>query len=71
MTGASYEDLFEIFSRFGDLEDIQLLPNRSYSFIVFSDVASSAAAFENVHAKHHLPQNSKQPHPDQVIIFFR
>jgi hypothetical protein len=37
----SYEDLFAIFAPFGDLADIQLLPNRSYSFVAFADTKSS------------------------------
>jgi hypothetical protein len=67
MTGISYEELFEIFNPFGDLEDVQLLPNRSYSFIHFADVASSNVAYEKIHGKFVLPQDTKQPHAEQVM----
>ena len=64
MTGASYEELFSIFSPFGDLDEIQLLPNRSFSFIHLSQVDACEKAFENLHAKLILPQPHNQP--DQV-----
>ena len=66
MTGASYEELFQVFAPFGQIEEVQLMPNKSYSFVTFEDLQSAAAAFEAVHGKHHLQQNSKQPHSDQV-----
>lgn len=49
MTGISYEELFEIFEPFGLVEEIQLLPNRSYSFVVFEEIDSTVSAYEAVH----------------------
>ena len=61
MTGASYEELFEIFSPYGGVEDVQLLPNRSYSFVHFVEVERSRLAYENIHGKLILPQQNNQP----------
>ena len=66
MTGASYEELFEIFIRYGDVEDVQLLPNRSYSFVHFAEVERSRLAYESIHGKLILPQQNNQP--DQVRL---
>jgi hypothetical protein len=64
MTGASYEEIFAIFSPFGDVEDVQLLPNRSYSFIHFCENESAVKAYDSIHGQLILPQQNNQP--DQV-----
>ena len=69
MTGISYEELFEIFEPFGLVEEIQLLPNRSYSFVVFEEIDSTVSAYEAVHGTYVLSQNPKQPHQDQASFY--
>ena len=54
-TGSTYEELAELFGKYGYLEDLILLPDKSYSFVTFSEVADASKAYEEVHANLTLP----------------
>lgn len=51
MTGTSHEEIMELFSAFGSVADICLMPGKAFSFLAFSDLDSSKRAFESVHGK--------------------
>ncbi|KAL0272725.1 UNVERIFIED_CONTAM: hypothetical protein PYX00_005587 [Menopon gallinae] len=41
----SQENIFEVFSAFGPIENIVMIPEKSYSFLVFKDMSSAEAAY--------------------------
>lgn len=45
VNGISQENIFEAFSSFGPIENIVMIPEKSYSFLVFKDVSSAEAAY--------------------------
>lgn len=47
MTGATYESIIESFSSYGEIEDVTLVPGKSFSFITFSDIKSAKSAFDD------------------------
>ena len=47
VTGATYESLAELFSPHGNLEEIILVPGKSYCFIKYLKVENSLNAFED------------------------
>ena len=57
-TGTSYEELTEFFENYGSLQNLLLLPDKSYSFIEFSEVLSASAAYANVHSNLALPSQN-------------
>ncbi len=50
-TGASREDLVEVFQRFGPIESIHLLPEKSYSFVSFSKESQAQEALQQIRGK--------------------
>jgi len=51
VTGCSSSDLLNIFSKFGPITYIFMVPKKSYSFLVFANEASSKAAMDAIHGK--------------------
>ncbi len=51
MNGFSHEAIMDIFSKWGSVVSIQLLPNRSYSFLEYDSKDDSMKAFEAVCGK--------------------
>ena len=49
VTGATYESLAELFSPHGNLEEIILVPGKSFCFIKYLKVENSLNAFEGCH----------------------
>ena len=43
---ANYEDFLNVFLPFGDIEDVVLVPNKSYSFVMFVEISSATRAYE-------------------------
>lgn len=60
MTGATYESILEAFIEFGEIEDINLVPGKSFSFVTFVDTDSAERAYEESNGKKSLTQ-SKNP----------
>jgi len=59
MTESSCEQLLELFSPFGPVTDVRMIPKKSFSFIAYANVESCVSAMEAVHGK--LGLHSKQP----------
>ena len=59
ITGCSSWELFNIFSKYGSLLQIILIPQKSYSFLVFDTEERAKLAFDSVHGKVGL--NDKGP----------
>ena len=57
-TGATYEELTEFFENYGSLRNLLLLPDKSYSFIEFSNESSASKAYELVHSTLALPSQN-------------
>ena len=57
-TGATYEELTEFFENYGSLRNLLLLPDKSYSFIEFSNESSASKAYELVHSTLALPNQN-------------
>ena len=61
MTESSCEQLLELFSQFGPVTDVRMIPKKSFSFIAYANVESCVSAMEAVHGK--LGLHSKQVWP--------
>ena len=62
MTECSYEQLLEVFSVHGAVEDIRMIPQKSYSFVAFQLEASSVDAMEAINGKRGLSSD-----PDKLL----
>jgi len=51
VTGCSSSDLLNIFTKFGSIKSIHMVPKKSYSFLIFIDEDSAKAALEAIHGK--------------------
>lgn len=51
VTGCSSSDLLNIFSKFGPIKYIFMVPKKSYSFLIFTQEESSKAAMDAIHGK--------------------
>lgn len=51
VTGCSQADLLAVFSKFGPVRQLVLIPKKSYSFVVFSSTQDAQAALESVNGK--------------------
>merc|ERR1712029_1083057 len=51
MTESSYEQLLELFSGHGSVEDIRMIPQKSFSFVAFHQVDSSVEAMYAINGK--------------------
>ena len=45
------QDLVNVFGKYGKLEDLVMLPGKSYSYALFSDVTGARNAMENINGK--------------------
>ena len=54
VTGASYESLAELFAPYGDLEDIVLVPEKSFCFIKYLNVETALKAYEDCNGQKSL-----------------
>ena len=59
VTGCSSWELFNVFSKYGSMLQIILIPQKSYSFVVFDTEECAKLAFDTVHGKVGL--NDKGP----------
>ena len=57
VTGATYESLAELFSPYGNLEEIVLVPGKSFCFIKYVKVENSLNAFEGCHGIQSLSES--------------
>lgn len=60
VTGFSREEVVSLFSPFGIIEKVVMLPGKSYSFVSFADVQSSANSVEELNGSLCL-ENGTQP----------
>jgi len=51
VTGCTSSDLLNIFSKFGSVTGIHMVPKKSYSFLIFVNEESSKTAMESIHGK--------------------
>ena len=51
VTGCASSDLLKLFSKHGPVTQIILIPQKSYSFVVFGDELSASKAFHETHGK--------------------
>lgn len=51
VNGLSRQDVFQVFSQYGLVERILMLPHKSYCFICFTTIQEAISAFENVNGK--------------------
>lgn len=65
MNGLSEETIFEHFIKYGELENILLLPGISCSFIGYKDIASSQKAYDDYNGKLMIAQNG---HPIYLLF---
>uniref|UniRef100_A0A1B6E4R5 tRNA (carboxymethyluridine(34)-5-O)-methyltransferase n=1 Tax=Clastoptera arizonana TaxID=38151 RepID=A0A1B6E4R5_9HEMI len=48
VSGIHYEDVVEMFSKFGSLEKALMIPGKSYCFVVYEDIKEAVFAYEMV-----------------------
>ena len=58
MTGASYESLAEFFTPYGQIEDIILVPEKSFCFVQFSTTKNAQHAFDECNGQKSLRENN-------------
>lgn len=51
VNGLSRQDVFEVFSQYGQVKRIVMLPYKSYCFICFVTIQEAISAYENVNGK--------------------
>ena len=51
MTETSSMDLLDLFSTYGPVLDIVMIPDKSYSFVAFAQESSSLNAFQDIHGR--------------------
>ena len=56
VTGASYESLAELFSPYGDLENIYIVPGKSFCFIKYHTVDDTIKAYEDCNGNKSLKE---------------
>ena len=67
MTESSCEQLLKLFSPFGPVTDVRMIPKKSFSFIAYANVESCVSAMEAVHGK--LGLHSEQVCPLTQFFF--
>lgn len=58
--GVQRQDLINVFNKFGKLDDLIMLPGKSYSYVLFSDTKSAEEAMKNINGQ----KISKNPTTD-------
>ena len=56
MCGVQRQDLINVFNKFGKLDDLIMLPGKSYSYVLFSDAKSAEEAMKNINGQK-MPKN--------------
>lgn len=51
VNGLSRNDLLEVFSQYGQIEHIIMLPHKSYCFICFVNVQEATTAYDKINGK--------------------
>lgn len=60
VTGLQYEQVAKLFAQYGQVENIVMLPKKSYCFVVYTTVESAVKAYQFVNAQTKL-QNMDGP----------
>ena len=53
--GLSQEDVIKLFSPFGAIESVAMLPDKTYCFVAFRDVSNASNAYGFLHGKSFFP----------------
>lgn len=48
VSGIQYEDVVHVFSKFGSVERVIMIPGKSYCFVVYHDVEAAKLAYEKL-----------------------
>lgn len=57
VNGLSRQDVFQVFSQYGQVERIVMLPHKSYCFICYMNVQEAISAYANINGKiNNLPE---------------
>lgn len=51
VNGLSRQDVFQVFSQYGQVERIIMLPHKSYCFICYVTIQEAISAYENINGK--------------------
>ena len=51
VTGVTHGELIDLFSHFGDIEDVALVPHKSFSFITFANPDSALQAYSKLNGE--------------------
>lgn len=51
VNGLSRKDLLEVFSQYGQIEHIIMLPHKSYCFMCYANVLEATVAYDQVNGK--------------------
>jgi alkylated DNA repair protein alkB family protein 8 len=51
MCGVKRQDLVNVFNQYGKLDDLVMIPGKSFSYVLFSDIASAEEAMANVNGQ--------------------
>ncbi|XP_073978123.1 tRNA (carboxymethyluridine(34)-5-O)-methyltransferase alkbh8 [Rhodnius prolixus] len=57
-SGISKEDIVELFSQFGILENVVLIAKKSFAFITFKEISCAIVCFDRINGKCYFPQLS-------------
>lgn len=60
-TGLTEEKLIEIFSPYGSIENVIMEINKTYSFVVFTNIDNAKVAFENINGKIKISSSDNTP----------
>ena len=58
-TGSSKEELVNLFESYGDIENVILLPGKSYSFVLYRSLQSSKDCYEQLNGSFCLENGSR------------
>ena len=61
MTGATYESIIEAFSPFGNIENVTLVPGKSFSFVSFSNEKTAELVYNEFSGSQKTLSDSKNP----------
>lgn len=51
LTGLEQEVILNVFLPFGTIENVVMMPNKSYCFVVFRDISEAKTAVDALHGK--------------------
>ena len=60
-TGLQEEQLLELCLAYGEIDEITMLPGKSYCFVVFKDELNAAEAYSAIHGKRKLTHSESGP----------